>query len=89
MPLKPNVLTALRGIVGEQNVLTQPEDVIPYGFDGTAADEVGLPARDFRKFALHPDMIQKTPCRIGCEGDQQVEIAIRPEISAKPGAEQF
>lgn len=30
-------LDALREIVGRQNVLTQPEDVIPYGFDGTAA----------------------------------------------------
>ena len=29
--------TALTAIVGETNVLTQPEDLIPYGFDGTAA----------------------------------------------------
>ena len=32
-PLVP----ALTAIVGEANVLTKPEDLIPYGFDGTAA----------------------------------------------------
>jgi len=32
-PLVP----ALTAIVGETNVLTKPEDLIPYGFDGTAA----------------------------------------------------
>ena len=30
-------LTRLRDIVGSENVLTSPEDTIPYGFDGTAA----------------------------------------------------
>lgn len=30
-------LAILRGIVGEEFVLTRPEDVIPYSFDGTAA----------------------------------------------------
>lgn len=37
MPFSSEFLSALRNIVGAQNVLTQPEDVIPYGFDGTAA----------------------------------------------------
>lgn len=31
------ILEALRGIVGPQHVLTEVEDVLPYGFDGTAA----------------------------------------------------
>jgi len=33
----PAVLARLREIVGAENVLTSPEDTIPYGFDGTAA----------------------------------------------------
>jgi glycolate oxidase len=33
----PAVLARLREIVGVENVLTSPEDTIPYGFDGTAA----------------------------------------------------
>src|SRR4051794_33104743 len=37
MPLSPAVLNGLAGIVGSGQVLTKPEDVIPYGFDGTAA----------------------------------------------------
>lgn len=35
--LAPTAISRLRGIVGEENVLTDPEDLIPYGFDGTAA----------------------------------------------------
>jgi glycolate oxidase len=35
--MRPELLADLRGIVGEANVLTQPEDLIPYAFDGTAA----------------------------------------------------
>jgi glycolate oxidase len=31
-----DIITALRAIVGEGEVLTEPEDLIPYGFDGTA-----------------------------------------------------
>ena len=30
------LVAALSGIVGESEVLTEPEDLIPYGFDGTA-----------------------------------------------------
>lgn len=37
MALPSESLATLRGLVGAENVLTQPEDVIPYGFDGTAA----------------------------------------------------
>jgi len=37
MPLAENVITRLRRIVGEKNVLTAKEDLIPYSFDGTAA----------------------------------------------------
>lgn len=37
MPLSSDRVAELRNIVGEQNVFTQPEDVIPYAFDGTAA----------------------------------------------------
>ena len=33
----PVLLARLREIVGAENVLTSPEDTIPYGFDGTAA----------------------------------------------------
>lgn len=32
-----SILPGLRQIVGGDNVLTEPEDLIPYGFDGTAA----------------------------------------------------
>jgi glycolate oxidase len=35
--LNPAQLARLRAIVGSENVLTSPEDTIPYGFDGTAA----------------------------------------------------
>jgi glycolate oxidase len=35
--LSPAQLARLRAIVGSENVLTSPEDTIPYGFDGTAA----------------------------------------------------
>ena len=37
MPLSDSILAGLTGIVGSGQVLTKPEDVIPYGFDGTAA----------------------------------------------------
>ena len=37
MPLPKAIADGLSGIVGAASVLTQPEDVIPYGFDGTAA----------------------------------------------------
>jgi hypothetical protein len=37
MPLSDAILAGLTGIVGPGQVLTKPEDVIPYGFDGTAA----------------------------------------------------
>jgi glycolate oxidase len=37
MPLGENILSGLRQIVGPENVLTKPEDLIPYSFDGTAA----------------------------------------------------
>ena len=38
MPVSdPLVLEKLRALVGASNVLTQPEDTLPYGFDGTAA----------------------------------------------------
>jgi glycolate oxidase len=37
MPLAESVITRLRRIVGEKNVLTAKEDLIPYSFDGTAA----------------------------------------------------
>lgn len=37
MPLASNTLNQLRQIVGAEAVLTEPEDLIPYSFDGTAA----------------------------------------------------
>jgi glycolate oxidase len=37
MALTPSLLDGLTRIVGAGQVLTKPEDVIPYGFDGTAA----------------------------------------------------
>ena len=37
MALSDAILDGLTGIVGAGQVLTKPEDVIPYGFDGTAA----------------------------------------------------
>ena len=37
MPLAENILAELHRLVGQQNVLTSPEDLIPYSFDGTAA----------------------------------------------------
>ncbi len=37
MPLPEPILAGLTSIVGPEMVLTRPEDVIPYGFDGTAA----------------------------------------------------
>ena len=37
MPLTSSTLDALAAIVGPKALLTQPEDLIPYSFDGTAA----------------------------------------------------
>src|SRR5262245_57604323 len=37
MPLAESVLLPLQRLVGRENVLTAPEDLIPYSFDGTAA----------------------------------------------------
>ena len=37
MPLPPTLLASLRDLLGPENVLTAPEDLIPYSFDGTAA----------------------------------------------------
>ncbi len=35
--LPPSAIARLGEIAGSENVLTAPEDLIPYGFDGTAA----------------------------------------------------
>jgi glycolate oxidase len=37
MPLAESLVGQLRAVVGRDNVLTAPEDLIPYSFDGTAA----------------------------------------------------
>ena len=37
MPLSAAVTEGLVSILGPNAVLTKPEDIIPYGFDGTAA----------------------------------------------------
>src|SRR5437773_255436 len=37
MPLAEKILAELRRMVGDENVLIAPEDLIPYSFDGTAA----------------------------------------------------
>src|SRR5271169_1132435 len=37
MPLDEPILMELRQLFGRENVLTEPEDLIPYSFDGTAA----------------------------------------------------
>lgn len=37
MSLAPSTITQLGGVVGPENVLSSPEDLIPYSFDGTAA----------------------------------------------------
>lgn len=37
MPLSENHLAELRNRIGDAQILTQPEDLIPYSFDGTAA----------------------------------------------------
>lgn len=37
MPLAPSLLAQLRNLLGAEHVLTAPEDLIPYSFDGTAA----------------------------------------------------
>src|SRR6185369_16173690 len=37
MSLAQSTLSELRSIVGHKEVLTEKEDLIPYGFDGTAA----------------------------------------------------
>src|SRR5262245_3402619 len=37
MPLAESLVGQLRAVVGHDNVLTAPEDLIPYSFDGTAA----------------------------------------------------
>lgn len=36
MPLADTVIAELRSLVGDDRVLTAPEDLIPYAFDGTA-----------------------------------------------------
>ena len=36
MALAKAIVDGLSGILGAASVLTKPEDVIPYGFDGTA-----------------------------------------------------
>ncbi len=40
-PLRAADIEALRRLVGAENVLDRPEDLIPYGFDGTAAIKQG------------------------------------------------
>ncbi|HRQ89488.1 MAG TPA: FAD-binding oxidoreductase, partial [Bacteroidia bacterium] len=35
--LSPSAVATLRELVGAENVLIEPEDLVPYGFDGTAA----------------------------------------------------
>ena len=37
MGISETALGELAGLVGQENVLSRPEDILPYGFDGTAA----------------------------------------------------
>ena len=39
MPLDGSLLVELRRLLGDASVLTAPEDLIPYSFDGTAAHQ--------------------------------------------------
>ena len=37
MPISQSITDGLTDILGAASVLTKPEDIIPYSFDGTAA----------------------------------------------------
>jgi glycolate oxidase len=37
VPLTDRLINALRAVVGDDDLLTRPEDLVPYSFDGTAA----------------------------------------------------
>ena len=52
MPLAEKILAELRRVVGDENVLIAPEDLIPYSFDGTAALQQ-MHTRDMRMSWLH------------------------------------
>jgi len=65
------IIAALRAIVGEKEVLTEREDLIPYGFDGTATLKNAARCVVFAKTTEQVSRIVK------CAAEKQVPIVTR------------
>lgn len=71
VPLMHPLAQQLTALLGEQNVLTQPEDLIPYGFDGTAA--LKSPA----SIVVFPDTTEQIASIVRLAREHQIPIVTR------------
>src|SRR5581483_9260899 len=55
---------------------------------GLTLDQIHPATEDGFEFVLHPEVLAQSAARPGSQGDQDVEIALWPEIIAEHGAEQ-
>src|SRR4029453_19002906 len=71
MSLPRGIADGLTNIVGEQSVLTKPEDIIPYSFDGTAA------LRQMPSAVVFPHTTEDVSRCVKFAGAQSVPIVAR------------
>ena len=87
MSLSETTLGALAAIVGRSAVLTQPEDVIPYSFDGTAALKQRPEAVVFPRTTAQVARV-RSPCRGAGSADRHARIRHGPERRQRADAGQ-
>ncbi|MEZ5324460.1 MAG: FAD-linked oxidase C-terminal domain-containing protein [Verrucomicrobiales bacterium] len=71
MALPPCFESALVDIVGPDNVLTAPEDLVPYGFDGTAA------LRERPAAVVLPGTVEEVSSCVQWANSQEVSVTTR------------
>jgi glycolate oxidase len=71
MPLSQDLTDALSTIVGAGSVLTRPEDIIPYSFDGTAA------LRELPAAVVLPDSTEQVAACLRFASERQLPVVTR------------
>jgi hypothetical protein len=86
MPLSPDIVSELKGVVGPANVLTAQEDLIPYSFDGTAALQQIPGCVIFPQSTEHVSAILKLvelPEATWCCGSAGIYNLVQPEMAGQ------
>lgn len=71
MPLAPSCVDELRDLLGPDQVLTAPEDLIPYAFDGTAA------LRQMPAAVVFPQSTERVSATLQCASRNRVPVITR------------